>query len=181
MDSNSCSKDDGLRRRSLQHANGAMEAGLPGTLNTTKWKGTKIRVLRNKIVIASLCPHIIVAADKQFDIKSETLLHSSSAWNGVPYEAYSKGAVELSVLRITIPPHSKLKWHTHPMPNAAYIVSGQITIEQKGVPNKRRFLAGEVVPETVNTLHRGITGERPVVLIVFYAGVKGMPLAESNP
>ena len=128
-----------------------------------------------------LVPHFILAADKQFDIKSETLLHSSSAWNGVPYEAYSKGAVELSVLRITIPPHSKLKWHTHPMPTAAYIVSGQITIEQKGVPNKRRFLAGEVVPETVNTLHRGITGERPVVLIVFYAGVKGMPLAESNP
>jgi len=138
-------------------------------------------MLRNKIVIASLCPHIIVAADKQFDIKSETLLHSSSAWNGVPYEAYSKGSVELSVLRITIPPHSKLKWHTHPMPNAAYIVSGEITIEQQGVPKKRRFLAGQVVPETVNTLHRGITGERPVVLIVFYAGVKGMPLAESNP
>jgi quercetin dioxygenase-like cupin family protein len=138
-------------------------------------------VLKNKILIASLCPYIIVAADKRFDITSETLLHSSSAWNGVSYEAYSKGAVELSVLRITIPPHSKLKWHTHPMPNAAYIASGEITIEQQGGNKKRHFVAGEVVPETVNTLHRGITGEQTVVLIVFYAGIKGMPLAESIP
>jgi hypothetical protein len=67
------------------------------------------------------------------------------------------------------------------MPNAAYIVSGEITIEQRGGNKKRHFVAGEVVPETVNTLHRGITGEQPVVLIVFYAGVKGMPLVESNP
>jgi len=137
-------------------------------------------VLRNQILIASLCLHLIVAANNQFDIKSETLLHSSSAWNGVSYEVYSKGAVELSVLRITIPPHSKLKWHTHPMPSAAYIVSGEITIEQLGVNKKRPFVAGEVVPETVNILHRGIAREQPVVLIVFYAGVKGMPLAETN-
>jgi len=67
-------------------------------------------VLRNDILIASSCPHLIVAADNPFDIKSETLVHSNSAWNGVSYEAYSKGAVELSVLRMTIPPHSKLKW-----------------------------------------------------------------------
>ena len=60
-------------------------------------------MLRNDILIASSCPHLIVAAEKPFEIKSETLLHSSSAWNGVSYEAYSKGAVELSVLRITIP------------------------------------------------------------------------------
>ena len=137
-------------------------------------------MLRNQILIASLCLHLIVAANNQFDIKSETLLHSTSAWNGVSYEVYSKGAVELSVLRITIPPHSKLKWHTHPMPSAAYIISGEITIEQLGVNKKRPFVAWEVVPEAVNILHRGIAREQPVVLIVFYAGVKGMPLAETN-
>jgi quercetin dioxygenase-like cupin family protein len=126
------------------------------------------------LLIASLCPCIIAAAD----IKSETLLHSSSAWNGAPYEAYSKGAPELSVLRITIPPHSKMKWHTHPMPNAAYVVSGEITVEEPSGNSKRHFTAGQVVPETVNTLHRGVTGDQPVVLIVFYAGVKGMPLSE---
>jgi quercetin dioxygenase-like cupin family protein len=140
-----------------------------------------LKVFKTKLLIASLCAHVIAAADKQLDIKSETLLHSSSAWNGVPYEAYSKGAPEVSVLRITIPPHSKLKWHTHPMPNAAYIISGELTVEEPSGNKKRHFVAGQVVPETVNTLHRGVAGDQPVVLIVFYAGVKGMPLAESKP
>jgi quercetin dioxygenase-like cupin family protein len=123
----------------------------------------------------------VAVGDKQPDMKSETLLRSSSAWNGVPYEAYSKGLPELCVLRITIQPHSRLKWHSHPMPNAAYIVSGEITVEELSGKKKRHFVAGQVVAETVNTLHRGVAGDQPVVLIVFYAAVKGMPLAESKP
>jgi quercetin dioxygenase-like cupin family protein len=38
--------------------------------------------------------------------------------------AYPAGRPELSVLKIAIPPHSQLKWHTHPMPNIAYILIG---------------------------------------------------------
>ena len=33
-----------------------------------------MRMLRNKLLIASLCPHVMVAADKQADIKSETVV-----------------------------------------------------------------------------------------------------------
>ena len=44
-----------------------------------------------------------------------------------------------------------------------YIVSGEITVEGPGGNIQRHFTAGQVV------------------LIVFYAGVKGMPLAESKP
>jgi quercetin dioxygenase-like cupin family protein len=138
---------------------------------------TNVKLFKLVLLITSLSPNVIAAADK-LNIESETLLRSSSAWDGTPYEAYSKGAPELSVLRITIPPHSKLKWHTHPMPNAAYIESGEITVEEPSGDKKRHFVAGQVVPETVNTLHRGVAGDQPVVLIVFYAGVKGMPLAK---
>ena len=120
------------------------------------------------------------AEQQHAEITSETLLRTSSAWDETPYQAYSTGTPELSVLRIKIPPHAKLPWHTHPMPNVAFIVSGEITAEQ---PNgkQRHFMAGEVVPETVNTLHRGVAGDQSVVLLVFYAGVKGMPLAEHKP
>jgi quercetin dioxygenase-like cupin family protein len=118
----------------------------------------------------------MAAADGQPHIQSETLLRTSSAWNGAAYTAYSKGAPELSVLRISIPPHTKLNWHTHAMPSAAYIVSGEITVEQLS-GRKQHFVAGQVVAETVNTLHRGVTGDLPAVLIMFYAAVKGMPLA----
>jgi monofunctional chorismate mutase len=113
-------------------------------------------------------------------IKSETLLRTSSSWNGALYQAYSKGTPELSVLKIRIPSHQKLPWHTHPMPNVAFILSGEITVEDPS-GKQRHFLAGEALPETVNTVHRGVAGEQPVVLLVFYAGVKGMPLAEVKP
>jgi monofunctional chorismate mutase len=113
-------------------------------------------------------------------IKSETLLHTNSSWNGAPYQAYSKGTPELSVLKIRIPPHHELPWHLHPMPNVAFILSGEITVEEPA-GKRHYFLAGEAVPETVNTVHRGVTGNDPVVLMVFYAGVKGMPLAQQKP
>jgi quercetin dioxygenase-like cupin family protein len=113
----------------------------------------------------------------QGEIHSETLLRSSAAWNGDPYETYAQGVPELSVLRITIPPRSKLKWHMHPMPNVGYIVSGELTV-QEPCRIGRRFVAGDVIPETVNAIHRGLTGDQGVVLIVFYAGVQGMPLIE---
>jgi quercetin dioxygenase-like cupin family protein len=113
-------------------------------------------------------------------IKSETLLRTNASWDATPYQAYSKGTPELSVLKITIPPHPELPWHIHPMPNVAYILSGEITVEEP-TGKRSHFLTGEAAPDTVNTLHRGVTGDDPVVLMVFYAGVKGMPLAEQKP
>ena len=109
----------------------------------------------------------------------ETLLDTDAAWNGKAYVAYPAGRPELTVLRITIPAHGDLPWHSHPMPNAAYVVSGEITVEDKS-GMKKHFSAGQVIPETVNTLHHGFTGDAPVVLIVFYAGTKGMPLSQKG-
>jgi quercetin dioxygenase-like cupin family protein len=121
----------------------------------------------------------MAAAAQQPAVQSETLLTTDSSWDGVPYAAYPSGQPQLSVLKITIPAHSQLKWHTHPMPNAAYIVSGELTVEEKDGGKQKHFTAGQIVPETVGTVHRGVTGDSPVELIVFYAGVKGMPLVHA--
>jgi hypothetical protein len=43
--------------------------------------------------------------------------------------------------------------------------SGEITLKQQGVNKERHFVAGQVVQKTVNTLHRGITGDQAFVLI----------------
>ena len=74
-------------------------------------------------------------------------------------------------------PHTELEWHSHPMPSAAYIVGGELTLERKKDGKKQRFTAGHAVSETVDTCHRGVAGNEPVVLIVFYAGSPGMPLS----
>jgi quercetin dioxygenase-like cupin family protein len=109
-------------------------------------------------------------------IKIETLAKSTSSWDGTPYTAYPAGQPQLTVLKITIAPHTSMPWHSHPMPNAGYILSGELTIEKRD-GTKKHFVAGQAVTETVDSLHRGVTGAEPVVLIVFYPGTTDLPLS----
>lgn len=117
-------------------------------------------------------------AKEAVPIQIETLMQSAASWDGTPYTAYPQGAPQLTVLKMTIPPHTTLPWHTHPMPNAAYVVSGELTVEKKENGQKKVLTPGQVLPEMVDALHRGTTGDQPVVLIVFYAGIKDMPLSQ---
>jgi quercetin dioxygenase-like cupin family protein len=118
------------------------------------------------------------AKNDQSAVRSEVLLRSSSSWDGQPCKAYPSGQPELSILKITVPAHTNLEWHSHPIPNAAYILTGELTIERKKDGRKQPFTAGQTLPEMVDTLHRGVTGDQPVVLIVFYAGSLGVPLTQ---
>ena len=110
-------------------------------------------------------------------VTSEVLLKTESAWDGTAYLRYPDGPPELTVLKITIPPRTELPWHQHPMPNAAYVLSGDLTVERREGGQVKQIKSGDVLPEMVNAAHRGRTGDSPVVLIVFYAGTKGMPLS----
>lgn len=120
----------------------------------------------------------LVDAQEQAAVSTDVLLRSSTSWDGAPYAPYSRKQPELSVLKITIPAHTQLPWHTHPMPNAAYVVSGELTVEKKESGEKKTLIAGEVLPEMVGELHRGVTGDTPVELIVFYAGAKDLPVSQ---
>jgi quercetin dioxygenase-like cupin family protein len=108
---------------------------------------------------------------------STVLLRTDHSWDGVKYGSYPAGQPELTVLKINIPPHTALPWHTHSMPNAAYVISGTLHVESKDGKHKITLNPGDVLPEMVGTVHRGWTEEAPVELIVFYAGVKDMPTA----
>lgn len=114
--------------------------------------------------------------NNQLAVERQILLSASSSWDGEPYQSYPSGQPELSVLKITLAPHSQLEWHSHPMPSAAYIITGELTVERKRDGKKQHFTAGQAVSETVDTSHRGAAGSDPVVLIVFYAGRRRMPL-----
>jgi quercetin dioxygenase-like cupin family protein len=112
-------------------------------------------------------------------VSVETLLKAGASWDGTPYERYPDGPPELTVLKITIPPRTALPWHRHPMPNAAYVVSGELLVETRDGGQTIRLVAGDVLPEMVDGVHRGVTGDAPVVLIVFYAGAQGLPVSET--
>jgi quercetin dioxygenase-like cupin family protein len=112
-------------------------------------------------------------------IQIETLSRSTSSWDGVPYKTYPSGPPELTILKITIAPHTTMRWHTHPIPSVGYILSGELTVEKKD-GTKRHFLAGQVVTETVDSVHRGVSGPDPTVLIVFYSGTPDTPLSQQR-
>jgi quercetin dioxygenase-like cupin family protein len=117
-----------------------------------------------------------VSSPKTKGAVSEVLLQSTRSWDGETYRAYAQGQPEISVLRIDIPPHSALAWHYHPVINAAYVLTGKLFVEKKSDGLKREVNAGEVLPEMVNALHRGYTGDQSATLLVFYAGVQGTPV-----
>ncbi|QVE19560.1 cupin domain-containing protein [Pseudomonas cichorii] len=108
---------------------------------------------------------------------SQILLEATQSWDGTPYKAYPEGQPELSILKISIPANSTLKWHQHPVPNAAYVLSGELTVEAKEGGKSIRIKAGETLAEMVDIIHRGKTGNTPVELVVFYAGAAGTPLS----
>jgi quercetin dioxygenase-like cupin family protein len=137
--------------------------------------------LPKTLAALALCACTLIApaarAADAAGVKVDVLMQSTTSWDGVPYAAYPTGQTELTMLKITIAPHTILPWHTHPMPNAAYVLSGELTVEKAEGGLKRQLVAGDVLPETVNSTHRGYTGEQPVVLLVFYAGAQRVPLS----
>lgn len=106
---------------------------------------------------------------------AETLLKATESWNGKAYEKYPSGKPQLTVLKITIAAHTQLPWHTHPVPNAGYVLSGQITIEDKASGKTRTFREGEALGESIDDAHRGKAGDEPATVIVFYAGTPDVP------
>lgn len=133
------------------------------------------RAILTVVLLAGPC--VVRAADLP-GVTVETLIKTGSSWDGATYQAYPAGPPELTVLKISIAPNTALPWHTHPMPNATYVVSGELLVEKQEGGATKRLVAGDVLPEMVQASHRGVTGAAGVVLIVFYAGTKGMPLSE---
>ena len=105
----------------------------------------------------------------------ETLLRATASWNGKPYTHYASGQPQLTLLKVTLRPNTALPWHTHPMPNAGYILSGALTLHDRASGVTHTYHAGESFAESVDTEHRGEAGPDGAVLLITYAGIPGMP------
>lgn len=107
--------------------------------------------------------------------QKQILLKATEAWNGSAYVRYPPGRPQLTTLKLTIAPHTALPWHTHPFPEVGYVASGAITIEDGRTGKHRTFRTGQAFAETVNAVHRGVTGAQTTVLIITYVGTPGVP------
>jgi quercetin dioxygenase-like cupin family protein len=105
----------------------------------------------------------------------EILLQTTQSWNGKAYTHYPAGQPQLTTLKVTIAPHTSLPWHTHPMPNAVYVLSGTLTLRDRASGKTSVVHQGQAVAESVDDVHRGEAGDEPAVLLITYAGTPGVP------
>jgi len=105
----------------------------------------------------------------------DILLQADRSWNGVAYTHYPSGRPQLTTIRLTLPAHTALPWHYHPFPNAGYVLSGELTLEDRQTGKKQTFHAGQTFAESVNDIHRGVSGDTPTTLLITYAGTPGVP------
>jgi quercetin dioxygenase-like cupin family protein len=121
------------------------------------------------IVAAQEAPAKVATAQR------ETLLQTTQSWNGKPYTHYPTGQPQLTTLKVTIAPHTSLPWHSHPIPNVVYVLSGTLTLHDRAGGKTLVVHQGHAVGESVDDVHRGEAGDEPAVLLITYAGTLGVP------
>ncbi|UVL56709.1 chorismate mutase [Pseudomonas sp. B21-035] len=114
-------------------------------------------------------------------LESQVLLRTNTAWDGSPYPRYPDGPAELTLVKIHIPPETTLDWHSHPLPNAGYLLAGELLVETRDSNKQVSIKAGDALAEIVDGVHRGRTDAQAAELIVFYAGSQGVPLSQPAP
>jgi len=109
-------------------------------------------------------------------ISVDSLIKTSQSWDSTELPSYPEGKPEITILRITIPPRTKLPLHKHPVINAGVLLKGSLTVttEENEVLHLR---SGDSIVEVVDKWHYGENkNNNPAEIIVFYAGVKGKPI-----
>lgn len=121
-----------------------------------------------------------MALEANADIQVQSLLKTSTSWDGSPLH-YPSGQAEITALKILIAPKAATGWHQHPVASFGMVVKGDLEVEL--VNGKRqRFKTGDLLAEVINTPHNGHNvGTEPLELLVFYAGAKDKPLTEKLP
>ncbi|CAL2082489.1 Cupin domain protein [Tenacibaculum sp. 190524A02b] len=137
-------------------------------------------LMRIKFVIGYLIVITLLGCKQSTEgitkIQVTELAKTSRSWNGTDLPTYPEGTPEVTVLKIEIPPKTKLKWHKHPVINAGVLLKGELTV----ISRKKDTLylkAGDPIVELVNQWHYGENKDIvPAEIIVFYAGIKDKPI-----
>lgn len=132
-----------------------------------------MRTALQLLVTAVLLPFAAVLHAEDLTPRVEILVQASESWDGTALPAFPRGTPQISIVRITVPPHVRMAMHKHPFINAGVLLSGELIVETAAGAT-RRVLAGEALVEVTDQWHFGRNeGEEPAEIIVFYAGEVG--------
>jgi len=117
-----------------------------------------------------------VPAEDVNAIHVDVLAKSSVSWDGSRLPDYPKGAPEVTILRIKIPPGAQLPLHKHQVINAGVLLNGALTVVTEG-SGTLYLKAGDSIVEVVDKWHYGKNeGKVTAEILVFYAGTPGTPI-----
>lgn len=122
----------------------------------------------------------VAAVAPSTSVTKTVLFEADRSWDGTPYGAYPAGDADIKIVKIVIPPNSRLGSHTHPMPNIAYVHAGALTVKSEVDGLERQLKTGDFLAEMVNKPHYGYTGDEGVELFLVYCGVTGQELSVST-
>lgn len=109
-------------------------------------------------------------------VQVKTLLKTTQSWNGSPLPNYNPEHPQMTALRITIPPHTKLPVHRHPVINAGILLKGELTVISEA-GDTLHMNTGDPIVEMVNQWHHGENnGDEPAEIVVFYSGNVDVPV-----
>lgn len=131
----------------------------------------RIIILLSFVLVLSSC-----GASKITEIQVVKLVETTTSWNGDKLPNYPEGTPKVTVLKITIPPKTKLHKHYHPVINSGILLKGALkVIDIDG--NILNLKAGDVIVELVNKIHHGVNeGNKPAEIVVFYSGTEDLPI-----
>ncbi|MCL6294464.1 cupin domain-containing protein [Jejuia spongiicola] len=131
----------------------------------------KLACIALTMILLSSC-----AVKKNQKIEVVKLVETTKSWNGDKLPSYPEGEPKITVLKITIPPKTILHKHYHPVINSGILLKGKLkVVDIEG--NVLHLKVGDVIVELVNKIHYGINeGNKPVEIVVFYAGTKDLPI-----
>ncbi|MGM0553218.1 MAG: cupin domain-containing protein [Pseudomonadota bacterium] len=133
-----------------------------------------------RILVAGGLLLMLANAGADEGARVETLAQSTSSWDGAELPAYPEGQPEITLLRITVPPGTRLPLHHHPVINAGVLLSGELTVVSE-TGETLHLRAGDPIIELVDTPHYGRNdGPEPAEIMVFYAGVADHPVTVSE-
>ena len=146
------------------------------------WMFAAILTICGTLAVTTACKKANAQSEEPAQkVESTELIRTSQSWDGVELPDYLQGKPELVAVKYVFPVGQKLGWHHHPVMNYGVLMQGELTII--GQDGKKKVVhEGEPVVEMVNTIHHGEnTGDKPVILYMFYLSQKDMPLAVQHP
>lgn len=120
----------------------------------------------------------VVAQEK----KSAPFTHGAGAVRQQMLERFDipGTSYELQLIRVSFGPGFDTKRHSHPGPEASYVLEGEIDFIFDGEVPQRRT-AGESIEIPAHAIHKGVAGPAGVVLLNSFVLAKGQPLVMPAP